>query len=196
MSELQNFCLNSCRSLLRIASTTLDQLQSALQTSHAEPEHPPADVAEDNVISAEQSASISDLSSSVSLAVRSSGGSSSQKNTSGSQGSTCMAVESTREYPNGDVIYDSTRDTDCSLRDGRGIGWATLVYSSRTTQTGISTIWKSCLGVYQCPMTSCSFTERPRVPRLEKKNIPRRFLPKQCVLYTIKNSDTSLVRLL
>jgi hypothetical protein len=77
---------------------------------------------------------------------------------------------STSEFPNGDIDYcvDLRHDELINHRQACAVGWAMCVYGRNVTRTKVSH-WKSCLGVYVCPIVDCKYRERPRVPREKKK---------------------------
>lgn len=80
-------------------------------------------------------------------------------------------VPSTGEFPNGDVHYCVTLSKDEVLKQGnlgRAVGWATLVYGRNLLVNGGISYFKTCLGVYMCPISECQYTERPRVPRAKR----------------------------
>jgi hypothetical protein len=79
--------------------------------------------------------------------------------------------ESIAEYPNGTICYQVEIEDGFTLRDYRGVGWATFVYAANKMR---HTLMKACLGNYECPSPKCTFHERPRVPRgtKNKKSLP------------------------
>lgn len=77
--------------------------------------------------------------------------------------SSTITVESTPEYPNGNVHYSHEIPLNCTAMDTRAVGWAMIVYSHSKSATSIIHR-KACLGNYECKVQDCNFSERPRIP--------------------------------
>ncbi|KAI8595362.1 hypothetical protein EDD21DRAFT_420735 [Dissophora ornata] len=110
-----------------------------------------------------------------------------QQNPPASESSRSVAAEmppsdynhvSSAEYPNGDVEFSHTVNPSDSALESRSNGWAMIVYSTKQNKAG-KTYYKSCLGVYQCPKSDCTYVERPRVPRNGKSRFSDPLPPKQ-----------------
>ena len=124
--------------------------------------------------------------------------------TNESKNSNLEVVQSTPEYPNGNVVYEMPLQATSTLQDLRNVGWCTLVYASHKSKKGIITTKKSCLGVYQCPTTKCNFVERAKLPEVRTKNaLPRPtsttcshhhkrlvHMPCSCTMTFVTGSDT------
>ena len=61
------------------------------------------------------------------------------------------------QFPDGDVRYRLEGKED-------QIGWCLLKYG-RNGGKRFTTLYKTCLGVFQCPVEGCEFVQRPRLPK-------------------------------
>lgn len=86
------------------------------------------------------------------------------------QGLNYTKVESSEEYPNGDIEFRrSAIDAQLPPLDYRSVGWAMLVYKEKTNQYMHRLIYKSCLGNFECPKSYCQYHVRPRLPESRRK---------------------------
>ncbi|KAG0336611.1 hypothetical protein BG004_007965, partial [Podila humilis] len=81
----------------------------------------------------------------------------------------------TREFPNGDVLFMDKIVSGSKAIETRSVGWAMGQYSRDR-----NSIYKVCVGVYQCPVPGCRRIERPRlIPGGTSKTNPIAQPPKQ-----------------
>jgi hypothetical protein len=93
---------------------------------------------------------------------------------------------STQEYPNGDVVYRRSISSDTNKRQASSIGWAMMVYRSKYWKTH-TIYYKSCLGIYRCPIEECLITERPKLPRGKRlRHVPPMPTKTECKVHEKK----------
>ncbi|KAF9433380.1 hypothetical protein BGZ76_009537 [Entomortierella beljakovae] len=73
-------------------------------------------------------------------------------------------------FPNGNQDYTVTHkvDNNGKLKD-YNVGWAMLTYGHTGGKDGHRSYFKSCLGIYHCPISGCQCHVRPKTPRNSKK---------------------------